>query len=345
MGLVDHMLQAWLSRGFAVRTLLPLAWLFDAVSALERASYRLGIRRVAQLPVPVVVVGNLIVGGAGKTPTVMYVVDALRRHGFVPGIVSRGYGGSHDDVLRVARDMPARRCGDEPLLMHLRTGAPLMVGRDRVAAARQLLQACPEVDAIVSDDGLQHRALARDVQVLVFDERGVGNGWLLPAGPLREKLPDAVPACSLIVYNAPAPSTPLPGTLAQRSLAGVVSLSDWWRGEPASRTALEALRAKPLIAAAGLARPARFFEMLRACGLTITPLPLPDHYAFTTLPWPADTADVVLTEKDAIKLNAARSGTTRIWVARLDFWLDRAFDDALIALIAPSGRRHGNSPA
>ncbi|MES3013780.1 MAG: tetraacyldisaccharide 4'-kinase [Pseudomonadota bacterium] len=337
--------RAWLTRGTLACALLPLALLYGAITALRRALYRIGVLRARVLPVPVIVVGNLITGGAGKTPTVIAIVAALRRHGRTPGIVSRGHGGNHDGVLEVTRAVAAERCGDEPLLMHLRTEAPLVVGRDRVGAARELLRLHPQIDVIVSDDGLQHLALARDVQVIVFDERGAGNGWLLPAGPLRETVPRVLPARSLVVYNAAAASTPLPGTLARRALAGVVRLADWWRGAPASNDALDALRGRPLLAAAGLAHPERFFAMLRERDLTITPRPLPDHHDFANLPWPIDAPDVVLTEKDAIKLDPSRIGTTRVWVAPLDFGLDVAFEAALIALLAPLGPRRGNTPA
>lgn len=325
--------------------MLPLAAAFGAATALRRLLYRIGLLRAQALPVPVVVVGNLIAGGAGKTPTVIALVTTLRLRGFRPGIVSRGYGGSHAGLLEVTRTVPAAQCGDEPLLMHLRTGVPLVVGRDRVAAARLLLQRHPDVNLIVSDDGLQRMALSRDAQVIVFDERGAGNGWLLPAGPLREAVPRTLPARSLIVYNAAAASTALPGTLAHRALSGVVALADWWRGQAATPGALERLRSRPVVAAAGLARPERYFAMLREQGLSITPLPLPDHHDYATLPWPVGTPDVVLTEKDAIKLDPARIGTTRVWVAPLDFALDPAFDAALIALLAPIGSRHGNTPA
>jgi len=337
--------QAWLTRGPLVCALLPLALVFGAVTALRRGLYRLGVLRSHTLPVPVIVVGNLIAGGAGKTPTVIAVVAALRRHGHTPGIISRGYGGTHSGPLDVTRAVPAALCGDEPLLMHLRTGAPLVVGRDRVGAARALLRLHPQIDVIVSDDGLQHLALARDAQVIVFDERGAGNGWLLPAGPLREALPRALPARSLVVYNAARPSTAMPGTLAQRGLAGAVPLADWWHGAAGNPAALDTLRGRPLLAAAGLARPERFFAMLHERGLTFTPLPLPDHHDYATLPWPAATTDVVLTEKDAIKLDPSRIGTTRVWVAPLDFALDAAFEAALIAPLAPIGPRHGNTPA
>jgi tetraacyldisaccharide 4'-kinase len=335
--------HAWLSRGPLAWALRPAALLFGLLTAVRRALYRSGALRAQTLSVPVIVVGNLITGGAGKTPTVIAIVAALRRHGYTPGIISRGYGARIDGVLDVSRDMLPAQCGDEPLLMRLRTDAPVVVGRDRVAAARQLLGAHPAVDVLVSDDGLQHLALARDAQVLVFDERGAGNGWLLPAGPLREPLPRTVPARTLVLYNSAAASTPLPGVLARRSLAGVVGLQDWWQGRPVD--SLDTLRGRPLLAAAGLAQPQRFFHMLQDAGLTITPLPLPDHHDYRTLPWRADTVDVVLTEKDAIKLRGAALGSTRVWVAPLDFTFDSAFEAALIALLPPPGRRHGNSPA
>lgn len=307
--------------------------------------YRAGVRQTKHLPVPVIVVGNLIAGGAGKTPTVIAIVGMLRARGYVPGVVSRGYGGRHRGVVEVTRDTPPRTSGDEPLLIHLRTGAPVIVGRDRCAAARGLLARHPQVDVIVSDDGLQHVALGRSAQVIVFDERGAGNGWLLPAGPLREALPSALPLRSLVVYNAAQPSTPLPGTLAQRALTGVVELGAWWRGDAASRAALQALASRPLIAAAGVARPERFFAMLRGTGLTFAPLALPDHYDYAALPWPVDTPDVVMTEKDAIKIDPKRLGLTGVWVAPLDFQLGAGFDAALLALLPPPGARHGNTLA
>ena len=323
----------WLTRGVLARLLLPLAWFFGALTAARRALYRTGLLRAHQVDVPVIVVGNLIAGGAGKTPVVLALVELLRRRGYTPGIVSRGHGGTVDGVLLLQASTPARLAGDEPTLLHLRSRAPVAVGRDRVAAARALRGAHPEVDLLIDDDGLQHWRLARDAQVLVFDERGAGNGWLLPAGPLRESMPDQVPSRTLVVYNAGAPTTPLPGGIGTRRLQGLVALADWRHGEQASGASLEALRRRPVVAAAGVARPERFFSMLRECGLAISPLPLPDHYPYTTLPWPADTPDVVVTEKDAIKLDAAAVGRTRVWVAPLDFSLGADFVPALLALL------------
>jgi len=335
--------RAWLVRGPLAVALLPLSALFALLARLRRRLYRIGALRQERVPVPVIVVGNLIVGGAGKTPTVMAVVSLLRRHGFTPGVISRGYGRAHDAVVDVEPTTPVAHCGDEPLLLRLRLGVPVTVARDRVAAARELLRGHPQVDILVSDDGLQHLRLARDAQVLVFDERGAGNGWLLPAGPLREPLGARMPAASVVLYNAATPSTPWPGTLARRSLAGVLPLSDWRAGMPASRAALTQLAGRPVVAAAGVARPQRFFDLLRAAGLDVETLPLPDHHDFAALPWPADTADVVVTEKDAVKLDSRRIGATRVWVAPLDFDIDATFEAALLALLPPLHRTdHGH---
>ncbi|MEO6362740.1 MAG: tetraacyldisaccharide 4'-kinase [Caldimonas sp.] len=331
---------AWQSRGALSLALVPASWVFGAVAGARRLLHARGHLDVARLPVPVIVVGNLVVGGAGKTPTVIAIVSLLQRHGFTPGIVSRGYGRRAErDVEVVTPESDAACVGDEPLLLRRRTGVPVVVGRDRVAAGHALLAAEPQVDIIVSDDGLQHLALKRDVEVLVFDERGAGNGRLLPAGPLREPLPRSLRAQALVVYNAAAPTTPLPGHLAQPRLAGLVPLGAWWRGEAATNEALVSLRGKEVIAACGVARPQRFFALLRAGGLTIRELALEDHFDFKTLPWPLTAGDVVVTEKDAVKLVPARPIGNRVWVAALDFKLAPAFETALLALVAPAPSR------
>lgn len=336
---------AWRSRGVLALALLPLSWLFGAMVALRHQLYRHGLKPTHGLPVPVIVVGNLIVGGAGKTPTVLAVVALLKAHGYRPGIVSRGYGRTGDDVVEVHPDSLAREAGDEPLLLCWRSNVPVVVGRDRVEAGRTLLRLHPGVNVIVSDDGLQHRRLGRDLQILVFDERGVGNGWLLPAGPLREPLPRTLPPRSVVLYNASEASTPLPGTVARRALSGVVELAGWRQGLAPSQVALDTLAGCPVTAVAGIARPQRFFDMLTAAGLRFTPLPLPDHWNFATLPWPDDTADVIVTEKDAVKLEPSRLGTTRVWVAPLDFRTDAIFEAAVLAaLLQPTLARtdHGH---
>ena len=325
----------WRSRGVGSRLLLPLALLYGAATSLRRLLYRIGWLEIQRLPVPVIVVGNLIAGGAGKTPTVRALVRTLRAHGYRPAVVSRGYGGEASGVTEVLPSTPARQCGDEPLLLRLRADVPVFVGQDRVAAGRALLQAHRDVDVIVADDGLQHLRLYRDVQVIVFDERGAGNGWLLPAGPLREPMPEALPPRSLVLYNAPAATTPLRGTPVARGLSGIAALRDWWDGSAARPELLEALRGRPVVAAAGLAFPERFHAMLRDRGLVIETLALPDHFDWLALPWPADARDVIVTEKDAVKIDPARIGRVRVWVAALDFVPAPEFDAALLRMLPP----------
>ncbi len=336
------MQRAWLRRSGLALALMPVAAAYAVVVWLRTVLYRNRWLTAQSLPVPAVVVGNLVAGGAGKTPAVMAVVRLLQARGYTPGVISRGYGRTPTAlaVVEVHTDTPAALAGDEPLLLRLRLGVPVFVGVDRVAAARLLLAAHPQVDVLVSDDGLQHLRLPRAAQVIVFDERGVGNGWLLPAGPLRESMTAEPPAHTTVLYNAVRQSTRWPGYLARRELTGLIDLASWWAGKPATMARLQALIAQqaPVTAAAGVARPERFFTMLRAAGLDFTPLPLADHCNYTTLPWSADAQHVVVTEKDAVKLRperiAALAATPQIWVAPLDFSSTAAFDSAVLALLA-----------
>ena len=339
--------RSWQGRGALSTALLPAAAAFEALAATRRQLFARGLRESARLPVPVIVVGNLVVGGAGKTPTTIAVVELLGRRGYTPGIVSRGYGRSGAGIAMVTADASAHDVGDEPLLLQRRTGVAVVVDADRIAAGHALLRLHPAIDVIVSDDGLQHLALERDVEILVFDERGAGNGRLLPAGPLRERMPKALGPRRIALYNADEATTPLPGYVARRSLAGVTPLQAWWEGAPPSREALESLRDREVVAVAGLARPERFFAMLRTAGLRIVERSLGDHADFSTLPWPPASTDVVLTEKDAVKLPLSRRLGTRVWVARLDFIPEPAFDAALLALLPPpsSIAPNGNTPA
>ena len=327
--LAERLQQQWLTGGSLSAALLPLSWLYRALLALRLLAYRIGLKRRETLPVPVIVVGNWIVGGAGKTPTTLALMALLHARGLRAGVVSRGYGREGDGVRLVTRVSTALDVGDEPLLIHLRSGVPVAVGRNRVAAARALLSAEPGLQVLVSDDGLQHWRLPRDLSLLVFDERGLGNGRLLPAGPLRQP-PVPLGNDQLVVYNAPQPSTALPGFVAERRLAGAVALADWWAGKPAQMGTLLALRERPgLLAVAGVARPQRFFDMLAGLGLRVDTLALADHADFATLPWPADAAGILLTEKDAVKLPPERIGTLPVWVVALDFSPGDGFEAAL----------------
>jgi tetraacyldisaccharide 4'-kinase len=319
-------------RSGLVQLLRPLSWLYLALAAWHR--HRSPARA---LPVPVIVVGNFVVGGAGKTPTVIALVRALAAAGWHPAVVSRGYARREAGVREVAAHDTAAAVGDEPLLIRRRTDVAVWVGRDRVAAARALCTAHPGVDVIVSDDGLQHHALPRCAELVVFDERGAGNGLLLPAGPLRQPLPRQMAAHARVVYTAGAASTALPGALAQRRLGAAWPLADWVAGDARAARPLDTLRGRPLLAVAGLAAPEKFFSMLEQAGLAITGVPLPDHHGYATLPWPAGTAEVVTTEKDAVKIDPARVGTTQVWVVPLDFALPAALVGELISwLPAPT---------
>ena len=343
-------LEPWLNRLWWQPEPTRLAWLLWPLSMLYLGlwlAYRRTRPVATALPVPVLVVGNHVVGGAGKTPTVIAIVQALQRAGHRPGVISRGHGRSGHGagaVHAVQMDDSVTIAGDEPLLIRRRCAVPVWVGRRRADAGRALCAAHPEVDVLVSDDGLQHAPLVRSAEIVVFDERGAGNGLLLPAGPLREPLPHTVPRWRRVLYTAGVSSTGLPGALALRSIASAVPLAAWRAGGATAATAaapLSALQGRTLVAVAGIAAPDKFFGMLRAAGLTIDSLPLPDHHAYAAhnaLPWPADTPDVVTTEKDAVKLDPQRMGSTRVWVVPLDLTLPQTLIDEMLALLFPDAR-------
>ena len=286
------------------------------------------------VPVPVVVVGNIYVGGTGKTPVTIALVRALREKGWTPGVISRGYGRSEDDVRLVTPNADAMLTGDEPLLIAQETKAPVAVSRYRYRAAQKLLEIHPEVDLIISDDGLQHHALARDFEIAVVGARGLGNGWVLPAGPLRES-PARLDTVDAIVLNTPNETIVTSRTprfaasscfdvcrqLATGATAGIDELS----------ARLAASKGKAL-AAAGIASPGRFFAMIRAHDIEPEELPLPDHYDFAKNPFVGREADLILiTGKDAVKCarHPELAKDERIWVVGLELKLD----DYLIELI------------
>jgi len=291
---------AWTRRGALAWLLWPVSVLYRAAWQLRQWAYSMGLRKVHRVPVLVIVVGNVVAGGAGKTPIVIALVDHLRSRGFRPGVVSRGYGRHDRDCRLVTPASSPQEVGDEPLLIQRRTGVPVAVAPSRVAAANALLHAHPDLDLLICDDGLQHRALHRDVEICVFDERGIGNGFLLPAGPLREPWPRRVD----LIVHAGAPPAGAAGHRVRRSLAKHALRAD------GTQLALRALAAdtgplaRPLLAVAGTAQPQAFFAMLRASGLTLArTLALPDHADFEPAQWGGFTDHTVIcTEKDAVKL-------------------------------------------
>lgn len=314
----------WAQRGPLAQALRPLSWLYRGLAALHRAS-----SRRAALPVPVLVVGNWLAGGAGKTPTLLAVLALLREWDLPVGVISRGHGRRTRGVRLASDASTAADIGDEPLLIARRAQVPLAVGERRVDAARALLVAHPEIRLLVSDDGLQHHELPRALQVLVFDRRGLGNGLLLPAGPLRQdRAHDATP--QLLLYTDGVQSTALPGFLAHRVLGEAIPLAAWWRGEQQG-TRLAELPGDWL-ACAGIATPTAFFDALAAAGRPVRGVPMPDHTDFSTLPWPADAA-VLVTEKDAVKLDPARPGCAQVRVVPLHLRTDTDFHAALRAAL------------
>ncbi|MDQ0082247.1 tetraacyldisaccharide 4'-kinase [Variovorax boronicumulans] len=286
--------NAWLSRGPLACLLWPLSLIYAALFAVRGWLYRVGWLRTERVRVPVIVVGNVIAGGAGKTPVVMAVVRHLQARRMRVGVVSRGYGRRTDDCREVLGDSDPQDVGDEPALIHHATRAPVFVARQRIDAARALLERHPATQVIVSDDGLQHLALARDIEICVFDDRGIGNGWRLPAGPLREAWPRR---CDLVLHSGAQPAF-AGGYTATRALAHDALGSD------GKRVPLAALAGQPVTALAAIARPEAFFDMLRARGLTLADtIALPDHFDFEDWQRPAGTAHTLIcTEKDAIKL-------------------------------------------
>jgi len=330
-----------LRRGPGAWLLRPLSALYGALLALRRLGYRLGWRRAERLPVPVLVVGNVVVGGAGKTPTTLALVQHLRQRGWRPGIVSRGHGRREAAPQAVEPHSDPAQTGDEPLLLRRASGVPVWVGRARAAAARGLLQAHPEVDLIVCDDGLQHWALASDLRVAVFDDRGLGNGWLLPAGLLREPWPprDAARAPQLLLRQTRHPDTPasLPGGLPQFSARR--SLAAHALNAAGERIALDSLAGRPLTALAGIAQPEAFFAMLRSRGLRLAhTLALPDHASADALAQALSqaTGPVLCTEKDLVKLPPQAAGPA-LWAVPLALQIDAGFFTAVDEQLARAG--------
>ena len=247
------------------------------------------------------------------------------------GVISRGHGGAESGARAVTPDASPAEVGDEPLLIAARARCPVVVGRKRAEAGRALLAAYPDVDVLITDDGLQHYALARDVEIVLFDGRGVGNGWLLPAGPLREapsrrrdftvvNAPEITPALAKAVGGSPFRMA-LAGDMAEPLM------------RPGEGVPLAQLQGKRIVAAAGIGNPGRFFAMLRGAGLTIGELPLPDHHDFRDRPFDHVDADVILiTEKDAVKCRQLDNlrDDPRLWVVPVTARIDSALAEQIV---------------
>lgn len=338
----DFFQKAWARNGWRVWPLLPATWLYGFLTNLRRFLHSISPGRARRFTRPVVVVGNVVAGGGGKTPLVIALVQHLGKRGFRPGVVSRGYGRRSRAAMEVLPETPVYLSGDEPALIKRAEIAPVFVANKRVEAVANLLATYPETDIVIADDGLQHHALARDIEVIVFDDRGIGNGRLLPAGPLRESWPRRRAAAqTLVLHTGTQPA--FAGFRSRRRLADHALAAD------GSRIAIDALRTRRLVAVAAIANPRQFFGMLRALGLTIeSEHPWPDHDDFSTFD-PAIFAGrtVLCTEKDAVKLFALpRPSKLDIFSVPLLFEPEaaffQAFDDALANVRSPLPSTHGH---
>lgn len=314
----------WYNKSTITLVLLPLSWLFCAIAVLRRLLYRIGILKVHRVAAPVIIVGNISVGGTGKTPLVTWLVAWLRDQGYTPGIVSRGYGGGASRwPQQVRADSDPRMVGDEAVLLSRRTGCPMAVGPNRVDAATALLS-YTDCDVIVADDGLQHYALARDVEIAVIDGvRRFGNGHCLPAGPLREPT-SRIKAVDIVVTNGVAGAREyhmelIPGRLQNLAF-------------PEKSISLNSLSGKTVHAIAGIGHPERFFRQLESHGLSVIEHAFPDHHPFVVEDIIfADDLPILMTEKDAVKCQDFAND--KHWTVPVDAKLDERMLPLILRLI------------
>ncbi|WP_299001819.1 tetraacyldisaccharide 4'-kinase [uncultured Shewanella sp.] len=316
--------QVWYGNSLWRWVLMPISWLYAMVTAIRRHLYAVGLKQKTALPVPVIIVGNITVGGSGKTPTVIYLIELLREHGYKPGVISRGYGVTIDGVKSVYPGAKAVEVGDEPAMIVARTQVPMVVGPMRIQAAHQLL-ADFDVDIIISDDGLQHYAMERNIEIIVVDgHRRLGNGCLLPAGPLREGNWRLSQADFIIVNGGEAKKGEYQMHLHAKPIKPLLAQSHF-----------TFQRNEPIVAMAGIGNPQRFFNSLAQLGYRMHKAHgFNDHqaYQFSTISELADGYPLVMTEKDAIKcLDFAKDNWGYLAV---DATMSSGFEQALLVNIS-----------
>lgn len=304
--------KQWATFTFWHIILIPLSWLFGIVASLRKYLYQHGWLKSYRLNVPVIVVGNINVGGTGKTPLVIWLAEQLKLAGYKPGIISRGYGGSARQVTEVLPDSNAIVAGDEAVLIAARTNCPVFVSADRVSAGQHLLKAYPECNVIISDDGLQHYRMQRNVEIVVYDSvKGFGNGALLPAGPLREskarlKTVDAIVSNGVDRRESSKCFNPITMQLVATDFYNLADVQ-----KKANAKALT--QQGSILAIAGIGNPQRFFDQLSNLGLQFESRAYADHYVFQAQDFEQVSANVILmTEKDAVKCRAFTQ--TNFWV-------------------------------
>lgn len=319
-------MKHWSRRGAVAWLLWPASLLFGMAVFFRRLFFKFRLFKSHKAGIPVIVVGNLVAGGSGKTPLVLWIAQLLKEQKWKPGIVSRGYGGSAVEPREANIASDPAEVGDEPILLARRSGCPVWVAPDRVAACRVLRDKHPECDVIVTDDGLQHYALARDIEICVVDRRGFGNGFLQPAGPLREPRSRLRSVDAVVTHGASG----LKGyemALEGESLVRITDARD-------VRSA-KSFAGQKVHAVAGIGDPKRFFLQLARFGLKPMPHPFPDHHPFRAEDLEfGDTAPVVMTEKDAVKCK--RFAQAHHWVFPVGASLDPAFGRWLLEKLGGS---------
>ena len=312
-------MRYWYRRGAIAWLLWPASVVFACVVVTRRILYWLRVLKSAHPGIPVIVVGNLTVGGSGKTPLVLWIAEFLKNNGWSPAIVSRGYGAKVEWPRAATVASEPEEVGDEPILLSRRSGCPVWVGADRLKVIEALRAQHPAVDVLVLDDGLQHYRLRRDVEIAVVDSRGLGNGFLLPAGPLRESAWRLRFVDAVVSHGSPLKgfAMHLEGEVAHRMT------------DARDRQPLRAWRGQKVHAVAGIGNPSRFFVHVGRLGPKVVPHPFPDHHRFIPEELEfGDEAPVLMTEKDAVKLRRyARAGW---WVLPVSAKLDPAFGDWLL---------------
>ena len=341
----------WERKGLVALLLWPLAKMFGWITQIRKCLYALGIIKSSALNVPVIIVGNLRVGGTGKTPTVLALAKALHEEGFHPGIISRGYRGKGSknngvDPIEVTSQSNPLELGDEPCYMAQQLAelaVPIVVHSNRTASAKTLLKSHPEVNVLISDDGLQHYAMkrwparegGRDIELVIRDARGEGNGFLLPAGPLREnatRARDFTLNLGTLKKDTAPYLMDAPNFRVETHLANAYQLAHPTYNRPLSDFSTET----NLVAAAGLGNPKKFFDVLEAAGLKVTPLPLPDHFDFQENPFKdMDASAILITEKDAVKCSqlAEYKDDERIWVVPVTVELPKEFVTLMVDIL------------
>jgi tetraacyldisaccharide 4'-kinase len=310
---------------------MPLSWLFAVLSFLRRYLYKIHWLKSYRVAVPVIVVGNINVGGTGKTPLVIWLAEQLTLAGYKPGIISRGYGGSAKQVAQVLSSSDPAIVGDEAVLIATRTACPVFVSANRVAAAQNLLASFPECNVIISDDGLQHYRMQRDVEIVVYDAvKGFDNGALLPAGPLRESI-SRLKTVDAIVCNGKSDQSNVFESIEMQLESGpfynLLAVDQ--------KVDAQAFSEKKVVAIAGIGNPARFFESLKRLGVQFESRAYSDHYPFQAEDFGGIDADIiVMTEKDAVKCRAFAQ--SNYWVLPVNAVIKNGLMPAILSKISNS---------